>query len=774
MEVPKIITLLGSISEYSTQFLASSYDCMHLADYLPCAFSGFLGNLYATVFTLQQIKELLEPKGDEALKGALFKDNGLRYIYLVAMEYATTLKKAEPAVEKGCLEWRERKALQKQEIKAGFKLDGKEFARSVNATDWGVVIDEIEDDIEKLYRLQLGLFLINKVGRLPKIETLKMNHARDWIEACEKIEQAAKLVGISASGGRGNYYQDSETESGGSSSDIYIATQSRGAGASPSLLAPLPSLPSPPDPRLQHMPNSTTGNEENTTTKSPQPPPYLVEQEANAGSQPSAVMTNIVASNQLLAEPNTKQKRAPLGSQTLESCPTIATKQAGAQLPRPKAGGLGIRLKNLFRSKDFLAQGIIQTLSNGQYQLTAFVISREGRYIIPDNAFHSLVETHVWTILSQLNSGDWYKTLIALNQSTLLNPLELSINGKSYKRELLVVFESKPNHRMAMLSKPKQERPIFAIFRDIPTFSGLRPPPISHRVGTYPVAISDLSTLEQSHVGPRPHQGLAVTPQAPPTTVVSRWDPKISKYVSNASPQPTEDELQEALTIYSSFTVRRCDPTHLGLEPSWMRATITNESTELRIQPYNTRCGDVLDWQLLLTDWQYRHLACIMDRINLDEFDRRFEWIWAKVSLYNNKGEIVQSHRRKNKLDVALIRATAKRSLKAGFKPLDVYHHLMTRLPGAPGPPPGVPVTLPNKGKQGASERNGEDSGSDSDSSLISLRRRRLRKKKKNKTWYSADSDPDSETEDEDVTKIDIEVGRKDRVVQKLIDHWIV
>ncbi|KAH8590496.1 hypothetical protein B0O99DRAFT_598966 [Bisporella sp. PMI_857] len=873
MEVLDVVAVLTSVADYGAQLAKVFHSYSLSASRIPRGLEGSINILDATVLSLRQVLELLETKDNSQERKALFNENGLRYIRLLALECATTLAKVEPSVEEACLGNQERKALQKQKRKSGsknlvtildpltLKLDEKCFLEKIEQAKWNVAIGDVNDYMDRLYELQLHLYLIFQVGTVAlvsrDVSSGKIN-VQNVVKSYERIKKTAKLVGIDAHHrsngkyGRNSLSSDSESTSSSSESDFSSNDSSSSRSTRGKTKRGLRFSPPPPPPPLPPTPASgqwkshievadppkMNVTQSAVTTESTNPPAYTDQHEAKA-SESSGTGTTVVAKELNAPAPETKSsgypsekdqqdKDSPSNPQT-----AIESKVPEPQLFNPKPSSLGFRFKSMFRSKASLAQEMRQTLSNDEHHLTAFVISRQFSRAIPHSAFHSLESTHLRTILCQLNSSDWYKTFTTLDatEAVTLNRLTKQwVAGNSCDRELLVLkvlHENRANRWMVRLSEFKHEHPIsyrekgrtiLAICREklvdgktveerhmealarmpppprpiVPLPNnpkGLKPLPAQIRRYQYSNMVSDLSKPPAS-VSPSPQPGMPWTPPAPPPPGGVRGPgPNASSRISDTTPAPTEAEAREALTSFAEYTLRLCAPLNPGEARTWSRASITTEFTERhvlrqRVLQFEQRGGNVIQGKLVMSEAQTGQLARIMDRIKSDERDSRFEWWWAEISLFDERGEICDL-RPTNTLAITMIHVIAKRCLKTSFRPLDVYHSLLNKpshgAPFAMPPPPmqSAPLNIAaSKPRKPMPRRYRDDSDSDSSRSSrssVGAVRRRLRRYQANRQrarrlYY--DSDSDEETEDEDVIKVDVELKRGDSVVQKLLELW--
>lgn len=142
-----------------------------------------------------------------------------------------------------------------------------------------------------------------------------------------------------------------------------------------------------------------------------------------------------------------------------------ATTKPPAQLFKSKTTGFGFKLRTLFRSKESLAEEMRRTLKDSESQLSAFVIQNNATRQVPHSAFHSLESTHMSTVLSQINSNDWYSVFTKLDcveHNALDRILRPWHQGKIQERELLVlkiVQEKRLNAWIVLLSEILRNQP---------------------------------------------------------------------------------------------------------------------------------------------------------------------------------------------------------------------------------------------------------------------------------------------------------------------------
>ena len=84
-----------------------------------------------------------------------------------------------------------------------------------------------------------------------------------------------------------------------------------------------------------------------------------------------------------------------------------------------------------------------KVLSDADSALLAVVIHAGNLRQVPHSAFHSLEATHMRTILSQINTEEWYDTFTKMDSmeharlANLLRPYW--VKGQKYERELVVL-----------------------------------------------------------------------------------------------------------------------------------------------------------------------------------------------------------------------------------------------------------------------------------------------------------------------------------------------
>jgi hypothetical protein len=85
-----------------------------------------------------------------------------------------------------------------------------------------------------------------------------------------------------------------------------------------------------------------------------------------------------------------------------------------------------------------------KVLSDADSALRAVVIHAGTARQVPHSAFHSLEATHMRTILSQINSQEWYDTFTKMDSAehavleNITRP-HWGIKGEKYERELVVL-----------------------------------------------------------------------------------------------------------------------------------------------------------------------------------------------------------------------------------------------------------------------------------------------------------------------------------------------
>ncbi|EPE31323.1 FYVE/PHD zinc finger [Glarea lozoyensis ATCC 20868] len=373
--------------------------------------------------------------------------------------------------------------------------------------------------------------------------------------------------------------------------------------------------------------------------------------------------------------------------------------------------------------------------------------------------------------------------------------------------------------------------------------SVFRPPPSSYTLPVQPnITTSDISRNPM----PRPPgQGAIPPPQNPPYpfglgTVIPPAPPGFRgvgtapRPPQGPAPKSTSSvqvsditignnhEAELALTSYKECTMRRCQAETPQADRSWLRVTTTLESSspesvKLCVTKF-AAYGSVLASKLKMSEEQADQVSRLIDSFRLAERDMRFEWCWVVLALLDNSGNILNN--RPNQVVQQMtqtIHLVAKRSLKACYRPLDVYNAMM-RVNGTsnPGPPPlpsnpnphplppvhVVPLQTGNYrySKRRSYGSDNYDSGSDDSVGYV---KRRIRKvKSQNRTrgyvaWsrdrytrrgstkiqntfkksaarnydFISGSDTESE-EEEDLVQIVLHLQRGEDIVQRLLALW--
>lgn len=262
----------------------------------------------------------------------------------------------------------------------------------------------------------------------------------------------------------------------------------------------------------------------------------------------------------------------------------------------------------------------------------------------------------------------------------------------------------------------------------------------------------------------------------------------------------TDHEAAIALTSYSEYTMRPCEPAQPSNRCSWLRVSNTLESSDKeqvqdRVDDFFDAGKSVIEVKMRLTEDQADQVTRLMDELMATERDSRFEWCWVELSVYDNMGEVKLFANGPGTVSsrATQIHLIAKRSLKQYCKPLEAYNALMRGRPHSifsPRPPIGAPgyCQLPIRGPSPVREvirirsrsrsrrryaSSDSSSSYDSDRTYYSSdsRTRRQNRKSGRVTIYNPD-DSDSDDEEVDVIQIDLKLKRGDDVVQKLLERW--
>lgn len=404
-----------------------------------------------------------------------------------------------------------------------------------------------------------------------------------------------------------------------------------------------------------------------------------------------------------------------------------------------------------------------RTLSDSQSHLIAYVVQRYSAHQVPHSTFHTLEATHMKTILSQLNSSEWYKTFTTLdanehrNISRILNPWP---QGKIPDRELVVLKVLERNRfdawmallrdllKIHPLGAPASGRVLLAIVREklvdgkpplyngppppfspqpalnvAPTIPSIPPPPL-HLMPHRRTTISDLKVSPS----PPPPPGWPTTRMPggppprpylppPPTSLSTRPPPppppgKWTSVRTSDITLITESDANAALTTYNEYTICLSQAIDRTTPLSWNRVAITQETSDKqlilqRIEDFTRHGGNVIESKLRLAEPQCSQLTRLMDDLRSAERDHRFQWTWAEISPYNSDGKIPLN----GIANATRMHLIAKRSLKMSYKALDVYKECMK-----PPPPPQPPVSCPTIILQTKNGKKYADSSDESDS----------------------------------------------------------
>jgi len=170
--MPSINVDVKHVAGYGGKLAGVFHQYALIAERVPSGFEGATNILDATVASLNQISRLLGDD-DESLK--LFSPEGILYVQLLIRECAKTFAKVVPIIHDACLPPKEFKAKLKRDkkelatkgppevIPCGLELDEKLFLEKVENTKWSLAEEPLEDDMERMYELQLHLLLVFQV-----------------------------------------------------------------------------------------------------------------------------------------------------------------------------------------------------------------------------------------------------------------------------------------------------------------------------------------------------------------------------------------------------------------------------------------------------------------------------------------------------------------------------------------------------------------------------------------------------------------------------------
>jgi len=258
-------------------------------------------------------------------------------------------------------------------------------------------------------------------------------------------------------------------------------------------------------------------------------------------------------------------------------------------------------------------------------------------------------------------------------------------------------------------------------------------------------------------------------------------------------------EAEVALTSYKECTMRQCQAETPQASRSWLRVTTTLESStpesvKACVSRFEAMGGDVLQAKLKLSEQQADQVSRLMDSFRTSEHDMRFEWCWVVLALLDTSGEFLNGNpKRLIQQNSHTLHLIAKRSLKACYRPLDVYNAMMR----VPGPPPGlVPRPSPppsftldgNRRKLSVRHSYG-DSGSDSSDGYDRRTFRRNKAENRRRDRYTrarrtpnrqyrgnsdsdSGSDSDSEFDVQESLKTAMKLKRGENMVERLLKMW--
>lgn len=167
-----ISVAVKNVAAYGGKLAGVFHEYALIAERVPSGFEGATNILDATVASLNQISRLL---GDDDKSLGLFSPDGILYVQLLVRECAKTLAKVEPIINDACLPRKEFKAKVKRDkkelatkgpravIPCELELDEKAFLEKVENTKWSLAEGPLEDDMERMYDLQLHLLLVFQV-----------------------------------------------------------------------------------------------------------------------------------------------------------------------------------------------------------------------------------------------------------------------------------------------------------------------------------------------------------------------------------------------------------------------------------------------------------------------------------------------------------------------------------------------------------------------------------------------------------------------------------
>jgi len=180
-KVDELVAVVSSVATYGEQTARVFHNYSLTAKSLPRNFIGVTNIIDASAATVKQLLTLLAPSGGESQRTNLFSEEGLKYVQLLILETATVLTKFKPAVEEACLNGREFRKLQKEKWKAKtsnidaildpltLRIDEKELLEKAERTNWDVAIDDLDEQVSRLYDLQLLVLLVFQVGSVAKL-----------------------------------------------------------------------------------------------------------------------------------------------------------------------------------------------------------------------------------------------------------------------------------------------------------------------------------------------------------------------------------------------------------------------------------------------------------------------------------------------------------------------------------------------------------------------------------------------------------------------------
>ena len=170
---------LDRVLSYGQKLVSVFHQYTISAGKIPQGFEGVTNIFDASLATLTRVSSIFKDESN----GQRYKDSdhplnddGLSYVAGLVLESARAWKEIESAIADSCLPVKEYRAKTKRDQKEAMKgikknnldisnlqLDGKVLLKQLEHMRWSRAEDEVEDNVERLYEIQLCLLLVFQV-----------------------------------------------------------------------------------------------------------------------------------------------------------------------------------------------------------------------------------------------------------------------------------------------------------------------------------------------------------------------------------------------------------------------------------------------------------------------------------------------------------------------------------------------------------------------------------------------------------------------------------